>query len=89
MTTSDARTAVTRRDAAHRRVRHVTLGVVVGVVGVTSYGAVALGQAAAQDAAVAPASDQAGSHGTGTGVPASTGVAPGTGQAPVASSGGS
>lgn len=87
MTTSDVRTAATRRDAAHRRVQRVTLGVAAAVVGATSVGAVALAQAAAGDGAAAPLSDQAGP--TGTGVSAGTGLTQGTGQAPVASSGGS
>lgn len=87
MSTSDVRTAATRRDAAHRRVQRVTLGVAAAVVGATSVGAVALAQAADGVGAATPVGDQAGS--TGAGVSSGTGVAPGTGQAPVASSGGS
>jgi hypothetical protein len=80
MTTSSVHPAAAKRDAAHRRVRRVTLGVAAAVVGATSYGAVALAQSTADNGSITSVSHQ-GSTGSN--------VSSGTGQTPVASSGGS
>jgi hypothetical protein len=79
MTTSKAHPAAVKRDAAHRRVRGVTLGVAAVAVGVTSYGALTLAQMTADGSMVTVGQQSA------TGV----NVSSGTGQAPAASSGGS
>ena len=80
MTTSTVHPAAAKRDAAHRRVRRVTLGVAAAVVGATSYGAVALAQSTVDNGSVTTVGQQ-GAHGSN--------VSSGTGQTPVASSGGS
>lgn len=80
MTSSKVHPAAAKRDAAHRRVRRVTLGVAAAVVGATSYGAVALAQSTADNGSITTVNQQ---NGTGSS------VSSGTGQKPVASSGGS
>lgn len=80
MTISKVHPAAAKRDAAHRRVRRVTLGVAAAVVGATSYGAVALAQSTADNGSITTVNQQSGTGST---------VSSGTGQTPVASSGGS
>jgi len=82
MTTSNIHPAAAKRDAAHRRVQRVTLGVAAAVVGATSFGAVALAQSAA---ATGSASSSTSSQTRTTGGHLTSGA----GHAPVTSSGGS
>ena len=60
MTTSTVHQAAAKRDAAHRRVRRVTLGVAAAVVGATSYGAVALAQSTADNGSITTVNQQSG-----------------------------
>jgi hypothetical protein len=83
MTSSNVHPAAAKRDAAHRRVRRVTLGVAAVAVGVTSYGAVSLAQVAADSGSVTTATQQGNTGNTGGNVTS------GTHHTPVATSGGS
>lgn len=73
-------TAAMKRDAARRRVRLATLGVAAVTIGATSLGAVALAQSTTTGGSSTIVTQQ-GTNGTN--------VSSGSGQAPVANSGGS